>query len=108
MLREKISLGVKQLTPDLWDEIEKEFEVGQKYSGKVQNLTQFGAFVELKDGIDGLVHVSDLSWTKVVRHAKNIVEKDQTVDVVILEISRENRKISLGIKQLQWMIHGQI
>ena len=97
----KISLGVKQLTPDPWDEIEKEFEVGQKYSGKVQNLTQFGAFVELKDGIDGLVHVSDLSWTKVVRHAKNIVEKDQTVDVVILEISRENRKISLGIKQLQ-------
>ena len=64
-------------------------------------MTQFGAFVELKDGIDGLVHVSDLSWTKVVRHAKNIVEKDQTVDVVILEISRENRKISLGIKQLQ-------
>ena len=97
----KISLGVKQLTPDPWDEIEKEFEVGQKYSGKVQNLTQFGAFVELKDGIDGLVHVSDLSWTKVVRHAKNIVEKDQNVDVVILEVSRENRKISLGIKQLQ-------
>ena len=97
----KISLGVKQLTPDPWDEIEKEFEVGEKYTGKVQNLTQFGAFVELKEGIDGLVHVSDLSWTKVVRHAKNIVEKDQEVDVVILEVSRENRKISLGIKQLQ-------
>ncbi len=97
----KISLGVKQLTPDPWDEIEKEFEVGVKYTGKVQNLTQFGAFVELKEGIDGLVHVSDLSWTKVVRHAKNVVEKDQKVDVVILEISRENRKISLGIKQIQ-------
>ena len=97
----KISLGVKQLTPDPWDEIEKEFEVGLKYTGKVQNLTQFGAFVELKEGIDGLVHVSDLSWTKVVRHAKNVVEKDQKVDVVILEISRENRKISLGIKQIQ-------
>ncbi len=97
----KISLGVKQLTPDPWDEIEKEFEVGEKYSGKVQNLAQFGAFVELKEGIDGLVHVSDLSWTKVVRHAKNILEKDQKVDVVILEVSRENRKISLGIKQLQ-------
>ncbi len=97
----KISLGVKQLTPDPWDEIEKEFEVGEQYSGKVQNLTQFGAFVELKEGIDGLVHVSDLSWTKVVRHAKNVVEKDQSVDVVILEVSRENRKISLGIKQLQ-------
>ena len=97
----KISLGVKQLTPDPWDEIEKEFEVGEKYSGKVQNLTQFGAFVELKDGIDGLVHVSDLSWTKVVKHAKNFVEKDQNIDVVILEVSRDNRKISLGIKQLQ-------
>ena len=97
----KISLGVKQLTPDPWDEIEKEFEVGKKYTGKVQNLTQFGAFVELKEGIDGLVHVSDLSWTKVVRHAKNVVEQDQSVDVAILEVSRENRKISLGIKQLQ-------
>ena len=97
----KISLGVKQLTPDPWDAIEKEFEVGSKYKGKVQNLTQFGAFVELKEGIDGLIHVSDLSWTKVVRHAKNVLEKDQEVEVVILEVSRENRKISLGMKQLQ-------
>ena len=97
----KISLGVKQLTPDPWGEIEKEFEIGKKYSGKVQNLTQFGAFVELKDGIDGLIHVSDISWTKVIRHAKNILEKDQEVEVVILELSRENRKISLGLKQVQ-------
>ena len=97
----KISLGVKQLTPDPWDEIEKEFEIGKIYSGKVQNLTQFGAFVELKEGIDGLIHISDLSWTKVVRHAKNIIEKDQEMDVIVLEISRENRKISLGLKQLE-------
>ena len=97
----KISLGVKQLTPDPWDEIEKDFEVGTKYSGKVQNLTQFGAFIELKEGIDGLVHVSDLSWTKVVRHAKNVLEKGQEVEVIILEVSRENRKISLGMKQLE-------
>ena len=97
----KISLGVKQLTPDPWDEIEKEFEIGNIYSGKVQNLTQFGAFVELKEGIDGLIHISDLSWTKVVRHAKNIIEKDQEMDVIVLEISRENRKISLGLKQLE-------
>ena len=97
----KISLGVKQLSPDPWDEIEKEFEVGKIYSGKIRNLTQFGAFVELKEGIDGLVHVSDLSWTKVVRHAKNVLEKDQEIDVVILDISRENRKISLGLKQVQ-------
>ncbi len=97
----KISLGVKQLTPDPWDEIEKEFEIGNKYAGKVQNLTQFGAFVELKEGIDGLIHVSDLSWTKVVRHAKNVLEKGQEVEVIILEVSRENRKISLGMKQIQ-------
>ena len=97
----KISLGVKQLTPDPWDEIEKEFEIGKIYSGRVQNLTQFGAFVELKEGIDGLIHISDLSWTKVVRHAKNIIEKDQEMDVIVLEISRENRKISLGLKQLE-------
>ena len=97
----KISLGVKQLSPDPWDEIEKEFEVGKIYSGKIRNLAQFGAFVELKEGIDGLIHVSDLSWTKVVRHAKNVLEKDQEIDVVILDISRENRKISLGLKQVQ-------
>jgi len=97
----KISLGVKQLTPDPWDEIEKEFEIGKIYSGKVQNLTQFGAFVELKEGIDGLIHISDLSWTKVVRHANNMIEKGQEMDVIVLEISRENRKISLGLKQLE-------
>ncbi|SUZ90065.1 uncharacterized protein METZ01_LOCUS42919 [marine metagenome] len=97
----KISLGVKQLTPDPWDKIEKEFEIGKIYSGRVQNLTQFGAFVELKEGIDGLIHISDLSWTKVVRHAKNILEKDQEMDVIVLEVSRENRKISLGLKQIQ-------
>ena len=97
----KISLGVKQLTPDPWDKIEKEFEIGEIYSGRVQNLTQFGAFVELKEGIDGLIHISDLSWTKVVRHAKNILEKDQEMDVIVLEVSRENRRISLGLKQIQ-------
>ena len=97
----KISLGVKQLTPDPWDKIEKEFEIGKIYSGRVQNLTQFGVFVELKEGIDGLIHISDLSWTKIVRHAKNILEKDQEMDVIVLEVSRENRKISLGLKQIQ-------
>lgn len=97
----KISLGVKQLTPDPWDKIEKEFEIGKIYSGRVQNLTQFGAFVELREGIDGLIHISDLSWTKIVRHAKNILEKDQEMDVIVLEVSRENRKISLGLKQIQ-------
>ena len=97
----KISLGVKQLTPDPWDKIEKEFEIGKIYSGRVQNLTQFGAFVELREGIDGLIHISDLSWTKIVRHAKNILDKDQEMDVIVLEVSRENRRISLGLKQIQ-------
>ena len=96
----KISLGVKQLMPDPWDEIEKKLEVGSNIKGKIQNLTQFGAFVEIEKGIDGLIHVSDLSWTKIVRHPKEVLEKDQEVDVKILEVSRENRRISLGYRQV--------
>ena len=96
----KISLGVKQLTPDPWDEIEEKYNVGTVHKCKIQNLTQFGAFAELEDGIDGLIHVSDLSWTKVIKHPKEIVEKGQDVEVRILEISRENRRISLGYRQV--------
>ena len=96
----KISLGVKQLTPDPWDEIEEKYMVGTVHKASVQNLTQFGAFAALEEGIDGLVHVSDLSWTKVVKHPKEVVEKDQEIEVRILEISRENRRISLGFKQV--------
>ena len=97
----KISLGVKQLTPDPWDEIEEKFKVGSIQNGKIQNLTQFGAFVELEEGIDGLIHVSDLSWTKIIKHPKEVLEKSQEVDVRILEVSRENRRISLGYRQTQ-------
>ena len=96
----KISLGVKQLTPDPWDEIEEKYMVGTVHKATVQNLTQFGAFAALEEGVDGLVHVSDLSWTKVVKHPKEVVEKDQEIEVRILEISRENRRISLGFKQI--------
>ncbi len=96
----KISLGVKQLTPDPWDEIEEKFMVGTVHKVIVQNLTQFGAFAELEEGIDGLVHVSDLSWTRVIKHPKEAVEKGQEIEVKILEISRENRRISLGYKQV--------
>ena len=96
----KISLGVKQLTPDPWDEIEEKYMVGTVHKAIIQNLTQFGAFAALEEGIDGLVHVSDLSWTKVVKHPKEVVEKDQEIEVRILEISRENRRISLGFKQV--------
>ena len=96
----KISLGAKQLQPDPWDEIEDRFMIGTVQKGKVINLTQFGAFVELAEGIDGLIHVSDLSWTKVIRHPKEIVEKNQDVEVRVLEVSRESRRISLGLKQV--------
>jgi small subunit ribosomal protein S1 len=97
----KISLGVKQLQPDPWDELEKKYTPGMKVKGIVRNLTQFGAFVEIEEGIDGLIHVSDLSWIKVVRHPKEILQKGQSIDVVILEINNETRKISLGYKQLE-------
>ena len=96
----KISLGVKQLTPDPWDVIEEKYMVGTVHKAVVQNLTQFGAFAALEEGIDGLVHVSDLSWTKVVKHPKEVVEKDQEIEVRILEVSRENRRISLGFRQV--------
>ena len=97
----KISLGVKQLQPDPWDTIEEKYMIGTLQQGIVINLTQFGAFVELEEGIDGLIHVSDLSWTKVLRHPKEILEKSQEVEVRILEVSRENRRISLGLKQVE-------
>ena len=96
----KISLGAKQLTDDPWDKIEEKYNVGSIVKGKVINLTQFGAFVELEEGIDGLIHVSDFSWTKVVRHPREMIEKDQTTEERILEVSRESRSNSLGIKQL--------
>jgi small subunit ribosomal protein S1 len=96
----KISLGVKQLNPDPWDEIEEKYMVGTVVKGKVINLIQFGAFIELEEGIDGLIHVSDLSWEKVVRHPKEVLEKGQEIEVRVLEISRENRRISLGLKQV--------
>ena len=96
----KISLGVKQLTPDPWDEIEEKYMVETVHSCKIQNLTQFGAFAELEEGIDGLIHVSDLSWTKVIKHPKEVVEKGQELEVRILEVSRENRRISLGYRQV--------
>ncbi len=97
----KISLGAKQLQPDPWDEIEEKYIPGNLVKGKVINLTQFGAFIELEEGIDGLIHVSDLSWTKIVRHPKEILGKDEEIEVRILEVSRESRRISLGIKQIE-------
>ncbi|MCF7805423.1 MAG: 30S ribosomal protein S1 [Candidatus Marinimicrobia bacterium] len=98
---QKISLGVKQLEPDPWEEIEKKFEPGSIVTGIVRNLTQFGAFVELEEGIDGLIHVSDMSWTRKIRHPKEILSKSDEVQVKVLDVSKDERKISLGLKQVE-------
>jgi small subunit ribosomal protein S1 len=95
----KISLGLKQLEPDPWDTLEEKYPIGSRHEGKVRNLTNFGAFVELEEGIDGLIHISDLSWTKKVRHPGEVVKKSDTIEVVVLNVDRENRRISLGYKQ---------
>ncbi len=97
---EKISLGLKQVEPDPWDTLDEEFPIGTRLLGKVRNLTNFGAFVEIIEGIDGLVHISDMSWTKRVRHPSEVVKKGDDVEVVILNIDKENRRISLGMKQV--------
>jgi len=96
----KISLGLKQLEPDPWEEIEGKYPLESKHNGTVRNLTQFGAFVELEEGIDGLVHISDLSWTKKIRHPSEIVKKGDEIDVVVLGINRDERRIALGHKQI--------
>jgi len=97
----KISLGMKQLTPDPWQELMKKYPIGSKHVGTVRNLTNFGVFVELEPGIDGLVHISDLSWTKKVRHPGEIVKKGEKLEVVVLSIDADQRKISLGHKQVE-------
>ncbi|HQO09943.1 MAG TPA: 30S ribosomal protein S1 [Clostridiales bacterium] len=95
----KISLGLKQLEPDPWAIIENKYPVGSKHKGIVRSLTQFGAFVELEDGIDGLVHISDLSWTKKLKHPKDVVKKGEDIEVIVLDINKEERRIALGHKQ---------
>lgn len=96
----KISLGMKQLTPDPWQELLQKYPVGSKHNGTARNLTNFGVFVELEPGIDGLVHISDLSWTKKVRHPGEIVKKGEQLEVIVLGIDTDDRKISLGHKQV--------
>lgn len=97
---EKISLGLKQLEPDPWETLDIRYPVGTKVSGRVRNLTTFGAFVEIEDGIDGLVHISDMSWTRRIQHPSEVMKKGDTIDVAILSIDKENRRISLGHKQV--------
>ncbi|HLR24633.1 MAG TPA: 30S ribosomal protein S1, partial [Fodinibius sp.] len=97
----KISLGVKQLEKDPWEDIDKRYPVGSKHKGTVRNLTNFGVFVELEPGIDGLIHISDLSWTEKVNHPNEVIDKDEEIEVVILAIDFENRRITLGHKQIE-------
>jgi small subunit ribosomal protein S1 len=97
----KISLGMKQLEPDPWTTLMQKYPIGSKHTGVVRNLTNFGVFVELEEGVDGLVHISDLSWTKKIRHPGEVVKKGDKIDVVILSIDVEQRRISLGHKQIQ-------
>ncbi len=97
----KISLGLKQLQPDPWETLAERYPVGSVHKGKVRNLTNFGAFVELEEGIDGLVHISDLSWTKKVRHPGEVIKKGEEITVTVLKVDPVNRRISLGYKQTQ-------
>lgn len=97
----RLSLGLKQTEPNPWDLIDTKYRVGDTIRGKVRNITDFGAFVEVEDGIDGLVHISDLSWTRRIKHPGEILKKGDDVEAVILKIDSENQRLSLGIKQLQ-------
>ena len=97
----KMSLGLKQLKEDPWKDIEAKYPVGSKHTAKVRNFTNFGVFVELEEGIDGLIHISDLSWTKKIKHPSEFTQIGADIDVVVLEIDTENRRLSLGHKQLE-------
>jgi small subunit ribosomal protein S1 len=107
---QKISLGVRQLETNPWDEIEHRYMIGKTVHGKVRNMTAYGAFVELEEGIDGMVHVSDLSWTRKVNHPSEVLKKGDDVEAVVIDIDKQNQRISLGIKQLEddpWKIIDQ-
>ena len=97
----KMSLGIKQLKEDPWEAIEVKYPVGSKHTAKVRNFTNFGVFVELEEGVDGLIHISDLSWTKKVKHPSEFTQVGADIDVVVIEIDKENRRLSLGHKQLE-------
>src|SRR5205823_1788580 len=97
---QKISLGLRQLEPNPWDEIEKKFTIGSRVKGTIRNMTAYGAFVELDEGIDGMIHVSDLSWTRKINHPSEVFKKGDEVEAEVIDIDKTNQRISLGIKQL--------
>jgi small subunit ribosomal protein S1 len=96
----RISLGLKQTEANPWSQLVEKYPVASKIKGKVRNLTEFGAFVEVEEGIDGLIHISDLSWTKRVKHPSEVLKKGDVVEAVVLNIDAENQRLSLGLKQL--------
>ncbi len=96
-----MSLGMKQLKADPWTKIEEKYPIGSKHSAKARNFTTFGVFVEIEEGVDGLIHISDLSWTKKIKHPAEFTTVGADIDVVVLEIDKENRRLSLGHKQLE-------
>ncbi len=98
---QKISLGVRQLESNPWDEIEQRFMIGKQVKGKVRNMTAYGAFVELEEGIDGMIHVSDLSWNKKINHPSEVLKKNEEIEAVVIDIDKANQRISLGVKQLE-------
>ncbi|MGE9266806.1 MAG: S1 RNA-binding domain-containing protein, partial [Verrucomicrobiales bacterium] len=97
---QKISLGVRQLDENPWDEIEARYPIGKQIKGEVRNLTAYGAFIGLEEGIDGMIHVSDLSWTRKINHPSEVIKKGEEVEAIVLSIDKENKRVSLGIKQL--------
>ena len=101
----RISLGMKQIEKNPWDNVHDRFSVGTQVKGQVRNLTEFGAFVSLEDGIDGLIHISDISWTQRFKHPSEILDKGQEVEAVVLSIDTEKERLSLGMKQLLSLIH---
>ena len=96
-----MSLGIKQLRPDPWETIEEKYPVGSKHNAKIRNFTNFGIFVEIEEGVDGLVHISDLSWTKKIKHPSEFTQIGAELEVVVLGIDKENRRLSLGHKQIE-------
>lgn len=98
---EKISLGIKQLSTDPWETLEDRYPPGTRVTGKVRNLTTFGAFVEIEDGIDGLVHISDMSWTRRIQHPSEMMKRGDSIEVMVMSIDKENRRVSLGRKQME-------
>jgi small subunit ribosomal protein S1 len=107
---QKISLGVRQLEPNPWDVIEHKYPIGKQVKGTVRNMTAYGAFVELEEGIDGMIHVSDMSWTRKINHPSEMLKKGDEVEAVVIDIDKNAQRISLGVKQLDedpWKIIDQ-